>query len=71
MGPWTLLLDRNYFATEWPWMTAWLGNPFVRGGVSGIGLVTFAAGVRDLTAAIAQRQAARDAAAAASAPRLP
>jgi hypothetical protein len=26
-----------------------MGNPFVRGAVTGIGLVTLAAGVRDLT----------------------
>jgi hypothetical protein len=64
-------LERNYFAALLPALGGLVANPFVRGGVSGIGLVTFAAGVRELVGAIAQRQAEREAAAQESAPRLP
>ncbi len=46
--PWTLFWERNYFAQVWPWIGAWMFNPYVRGAVTGVGLVTAVAGVRDL-----------------------
>ncbi len=57
MVPWTALWDRNAFAAAWPWLQEAMANPFVRGGVSGVGLVTTLAGLRDLTGAIFARHA--------------
>ena len=34
-----------------PWLGSWMGNEYVRGAVSGIGIVTIVAGLRDLTGA--------------------
>jgi hypothetical protein len=42
-----------------PWLAGLLGNQFVRGGISGIGVVTVLAGLRDLAGAILARHAAR------------
>jgi hypothetical protein len=41
-----------------PWLGAWMANEFVRGGVTGVGVVTAAAGLHDLTLAIFGRQPA-------------
>lgn len=48
LAPWTLLWRRNAFLATIPGLAAVMGNPFVRGAVTGIGLVTFVAGLRDL-----------------------
>ncbi|MFI5177178.1 MAG: hypothetical protein ACHQO8_01355 [Vicinamibacterales bacterium] len=48
LAPWTGLWQRNAFVAALPWLAPVIGNPFVRGAVTGIGLVTFGAGVRDL-----------------------
>jgi hypothetical protein len=71
IGPWTPLWEQNYFAAELPAAAAFFGHPSVRGGVSGVGLVTLAAGLRDLVSAVALRQARRAAANPESAPPAP
>ena len=48
VAPWTVLWRHNAFLTSIPALGGFMGNPFVRGAVTGIGLVTFGAGVRDL-----------------------
>jgi hypothetical protein len=55
VSPWTLLWRRNAFLGALPWLGAVMANPFVRGAVTGIGIVTFAAGVRDLFGVIFAR----------------
>ena len=57
-APWTALWDRNFFAETQPWLHAVMANSFVRGGVTGVGVITVVAGLRDLTAAILRRPAA-------------
>lgn len=57
ISPWTLFWEHNYFAHAWPWAGALMASPFVRGGVTGIGLITAAAGLRDLAAKIFERSA--------------
>lgn len=52
LAPWTALWDRNLFAMT-PWLGGLMNNAYVRGGVTGVGLVTASAGVRDLAALIA------------------
>jgi hypothetical protein len=58
VGPWTGLWDRNYFAQAWPWLGALMSNPYLRGAVTGIGVITVASGVRDLVSALSARGAA-------------
>lgn len=45
---WPALWDQNYFASTWPTLRSILTNNFVRGAVTGLGLVNLAAGVTDL-----------------------
>lgn len=45
---WPALWEQNYFASEWPWLQPVLANNFVRGAVSGLGIVNLFAGFADL-----------------------
>jgi hypothetical protein len=58
MSPWTALWERNYFAAMWPWLDDVMRNHFVRGGVTGVGVITAWLGVRDLSAAFMSRWSA-------------
>ncbi len=51
--PWTPFWDRNFFGQWLPWLQVTMTNPFVRGGVSGLGLVNMAAALGELASAIA------------------
>lgn len=55
VGPWTPPWDRNYFAQLLPWLGELMASEFVRGAVSGVGLITIIAGLRELTAAFMSR----------------
>jgi hypothetical protein len=55
VAPWTTIWDRNFFAQTQPWLGTIMASPIVRGGVSGIGLITTIAGLGDLTATILRR----------------
>ena len=46
------LWHRNAFASSMPWLAGLMANSFVRGGVTGFGLVTLGAGIRDLTSIV-------------------
>lgn len=46
--PWSSYWDRNYFIESFPALQAAITNNFVRGGVSGLGLVNVAAGLVEL-----------------------
>jgi hypothetical protein len=48
--PWSAFWERNYFLEMWPPLASVAGNPFVRGGVTGLGLVNVCAGLADLWA---------------------
>lgn len=58
MAPWTPLWERNYFAALWPWLDITMRNNFVRGAVTGVGLITAWAGVKDLSSAFMARWSA-------------
>lgn len=60
MAPWTQLWERNYFGDLWPWLDVIMENMYARGAVSGVGLITAWAGLRDLIAAVMGRWAAAD-----------
>jgi hypothetical protein len=53
--PWSAFWDHNYFAVTWPAIQPFLGSNFVRGGVTGLGVVNLVAGVSDLLVAVSAR----------------
>lgn len=55
LAPWSVLWQRNYFAAAFPALGALMASPYVRGAVSGLGLVTALGGLRDLVAAFLYR----------------
>ena len=58
IAPWTTFWEQNYFAHAVPWLGIWMRNPYVQGGVTGIGLVTVLTGLQDLSGVILARSAA-------------
>jgi hypothetical protein len=59
VAPWTDLWQHNYFAALWPRLGDWMASAYARGAVTGIGIVTAAAGVREFARAIAARTTGR------------
>jgi polyferredoxin len=55
--PWSTFWERNYFAYAWPALRPVLTNHFLRGGISGLGLVTLCAGFAELVPVFAVREA--------------
>ena len=53
--PWSSFWSRNYFIVHWPSIASWLVNDFVRGGVTGLGVVNLIAGVADSVGLIIRR----------------
>ena len=51
MLPWSAFWERNYFVEAYPPLHAFITNNFVRGAVTGLGLVNLAAGFADLALA--------------------
>jgi hypothetical protein len=56
--PWSSYWDRNYFAALIPGMHQLIVNNFVRGAVSGLGVINLFAGVADLVAVYMARHTA-------------
>jgi hypothetical protein len=54
--PWSAFWERNYFAYAWPQLAPLLKNNFIRGGVSGLGVVNLIAGVADLIPVLGARK---------------
>lgn len=54
--PWFTFWDRNYFADALPLLGAVARNDFVRGAVSGLGLVNVAAAISELFAIFTSRR---------------
>lgn len=48
MLPWSAFWEQNYFAVAWPAVRPLLTNNFVRGAVTGLGLVNLFAGFAEL-----------------------
>jgi hypothetical protein len=53
--PWSAFWDRNYFAEALPPIHAFITNNFVRGAVSGLGLVNIFAGLGEIIAILLAR----------------
>ena len=47
LAPWSVLWDRNYFVHLWPALGVFISNGYVRGAVSGLGLINLAAAVAE------------------------
>jgi hypothetical protein len=46
--PWSAFWDRNYFVEVMPWLGVILTNNFVRGAVSGLGVLNLVAALGEL-----------------------
>ena len=55
MAPWSAYWDRNLFIQN-PALHAWVSNTFIRGAISGIGIVTATAGLAELAGAFRVRR---------------
>lgn len=58
LAPWSVFWDRNFFFASFPAAVPVVRNTFVRGAVSGIGVMTVLAGLAELAAAFAARRPA-------------
>ena len=58
LAPWSAYWDRNYFAETLPVVDALITNNFVRGAVTGLGLVNLGAAVADLVGMFLNRKSA-------------
>ena len=54
--PWSGFWDRNYFGSAWPGLRPILTNNFVRGAVTGLGVVNLFAGLVDLAMLFGTRE---------------
>ena len=55
MLPWSGFWEQNYFADAWPVLRPVVANLFVRGAVSGLGVVNLIAGFADLALILTTR----------------
>jgi hypothetical protein len=55
VAPWSAFWDRNFFASTMPALEPLLASPYVRGGVSGIGVITALAGFAELGGAFRRK----------------
>jgi hypothetical protein len=56
LAPWSQFWDRNYFAQGLPLVHALMINNFVRGAVSGLGIVNMVAAVAEIHAFFSERR---------------
>ena len=61
VAPWSSFWDRNGLASMLPGVRAYLSNPFVRGAVTGIGIITAGAGLAELASVFGLRRIAQGA----------
>ena len=54
--PWSNFWEGNYFARAWPTIGPFLTNDFIRGAVSGLGVVNVVAGFAELVPALTLRE---------------
>ena len=54
--PWSDLWARNYFAQTWPWVERLVSDPYLKGAVSGLGLVNLALGLSELAGLFRRHQ---------------
>lgn len=54
-APWSALWDRNTFAASRPALRATIASPYVRGAVTGVGVITAFAGLAELAGVVGAR----------------
>lgn len=59
VAPWSSFWDRNYFAESMPLVDAIISNNYVRGAVSGLGVINVAAGIVELFSLLISRHVER------------
>ena len=57
--PWSAFWEHNYFAETWPALQTIVTNNFVRGAISGLGVVNLIAGFAELSF-VFERRVRRD-----------
>jgi hypothetical protein len=55
-APWSAYWDRNYFAESFPLIDAFVTNNFIRGAVSGIGVVNLIAATAEVLSLLLARR---------------
>ena len=58
VAPWSSFWERNYFATALPMLHAVITSAYVRGAISGLGLVNLVAAAAELRSLLAARRMA-------------
>jgi hypothetical protein len=58
--PWTGFMQHNYFVEGWPVLRGIVGNGFVKGAISGLGVINLAAGLTELVNLFMDRRALAD-----------
>jgi hypothetical protein len=61
LAPWTQFWDRNYLAALYPAAAEWLTHSFVRGAVSGVGIVSVGAALVEIGQLLSRRPASSQA----------
>ena len=56
VAPWSVFWDRNYFVALLPMLHGVITSPYVRGAISGLGLVNLLAAVAELRSLLAARR---------------
>lgn len=54
--PWSSYWESNYFSMAWPWLRPVVANHYLRGAVSGIGLLNILAGFSELAPVFEPRE---------------
>ena len=57
LAPWSKFWERNYFAGLLPLVDAWVTHPYVKGAVTGVGIVSVAAALIEIGDLLARRAA--------------
>lgn len=58
VAPWSGFWEQNGFLAAYPAADAWLASPFVRGAVTGVGVITAIAGFLELAGVFGLRRPA-------------
>lgn len=61
LAPWTQFWDRNYFSALAPMLAAWAAHPYVRGAVTGVGIVSVVAALVEIGLLLSRRRASASA----------
>lgn len=55
LAPWSRFWERNYFAGALPWAATWATHAYVKGAVSGVGIVAVAAALIEIGDMLSRR----------------